>query len=122
MKLASVLLAAATAMLGCQNESKLDGSGGVKEGALEQKPTVAPPTPKPGANASLEDRVKYLEAEHARYADMLAWLDQIYQAQKAQEAAEHATLAVDVKPDVEGGQVEGPSGACVTLVEAWDFA
>jgi hypothetical protein len=39
-----------------------------------------------------------------------------------EEPAPDATFAVDVKPNLGVGMVEGPSGACVTLVEAWDFA
>jgi hypothetical protein len=39
-----------------------------------------------------------------------------------EEPAPDATFAVDVKPNLGMGMVEGPSGACVTLVEAWDFA
>lgn len=39
-----------------------------------------------------------------------------------EEPAPDATFAVDVSPDVKGGQVEGPATACVTLIEAWDFA
>ena len=39
-----------------------------------------------------------------------------------EEPAPDATFAVDVKPNVNLGMVEGPNTACVTLVEAWDFA
>ena len=101
--LASVLLASAL-LFGCQNEaSKLDGS--------------------------LEDRVKKLEADNTKYKDELEWLNGIYKQQKAQQEAQeanepdpNATFAVDIAPDLKAGQVEGPATACVTLVEAWDFA
>jgi hypothetical protein len=37
------------------------------------------------------------------------------------EPAPDATFAVDVKPDLQIGMVDGPASACVTIVEAWDF-
>ena len=108
MKLGSVLLASAV-LLGCQNESKLDGAG--------------------AGGGSLEARVKKLEEDNAKYKDELEWLNGIYKQQKAQaeqqereEPAPDAVFAVDVASDVKGGQVEGANSACVTVVEAWDFA
>ena len=106
--LASVLFAS-TLLFGCQNESKLDTGG--------------------GGGGSIEDRVKKLEADNAKYKDELEWLNGIYKQQKAQQEAQEAnepatdaTFAVDIAPDLKSGQVEGPATACVTLVEAWDFA
>jgi hypothetical protein len=60
--------------------------------------------------------------------DALAWLDKIYAQQVAQQnrmAADQpdpdAVFAVDVAAAIKAGQVEGPLGAPVTIVEAWDF-
>ena len=106
MRLASVLFVSA-ALLGCQNESKLDSK----------------------TSGDLESRVKKLETDNAKYKDELEWLAGIYKQQKQQteqqereEPAPDAVFAVDVATDVKGGQVEGPNSACVTVVEAWDFA
>src|SRR5579862_7770623 len=107
MKTFARLLLAASLLAGCQNESKLDGKGG----------------------GDLESRVKKLEETNAKYAEALDFLQKVYAQQKQQadsqereEPAEDATFAVDIAPDLTGGQVEGPSTACVTVVEAWDFA
>ena len=111
MKSLACVLFAGALLAGCQNESKLD-QGGAATG-----------------NGSLEDRVKKLEADNQKYHDELEWLAGIYKQQRAQqeqqeanEPALDATFAVDITPDVKTGQVEGPANACVTLVEAWDFA
>ncbi len=112
MKLASVLFASAlvTSSVGCQNESKLDNAPGATGG-------------------SLEARVKKLEDDNAKYKEALEFLQKVYNQQKQQQQAQeesepdpNAVFAVDVTPDVKGGQVEGPNSACVTVVEAWDFA
>jgi outer membrane murein-binding lipoprotein Lpp len=103
---ASVLFAAAL-LAGCQNESKLDGSGG-----------------------NLEARVKKLEEQNAKYAEALEWVSGIHAQQKQQARARednepdpNAMFAVDIKPNIEAGLVEGPAtGAQVTIVEAFDFA
>jgi hypothetical protein len=39
-----------------------------------------------------------------------------------EEPAPDATFAVNVQQNVQLGMVEGPNDACVTVVEAWDFA
>ena len=108
--LASVLLASSL-LLGCQNDSKLDSTGSG------------------GGGGSLEARVKKLEDQNAKYAEALEFLQKVYGQQKAQQAAqereepaEDAVFAVDIAPDLAGGQVEGPATACITIVEAWDFA
>jgi outer membrane murein-binding lipoprotein Lpp len=111
--LASVLFASAL-LFGCQNESKLNQTSS-------------------GGGGDLDTRVKKLEAENTKYKDMLDWLYPQYQKMKAQSDAQekaqaenepdpNATFAVDIAPDLKLGQVEGPPTACVTLVEAWDFA
>ncbi len=109
MKTLARLLLATSLISGigaCQNDSKLDGKGG-----------------------DLEARVKKLEETNAKYAEALDFLQKVYAQQKQQadsqereEPAEDATFAVDIAPDLQGGQVEGPTTACVTVVEAWDFA
>ena len=107
--IASILFAAAL-FAGCQNESKLDGSG--------------------GGGGNLEARVKKLEETNAKYAEALDFLQKVYgqqkqqqQAQEESEPAPDAMFAVDIKPNIEAGLVEGPAtGANVTIVEAWDFA
>jgi outer membrane murein-binding lipoprotein Lpp len=107
MKTLATALFASALLLGCQNDSKLDGKSG----------------------GDLEARVKKLEAANAKYAEALDFLQEVYSKQKQQQQAEEreepaddATFAVDIAPDLAGGQVEGPATACVTLVEAWDFA
>ena len=109
MKFTSLLLATAL-FAGCQNDSKLDSKGS-------------------GGGGDLEARVKKLEDQNAKYAEALDFLQKVYNQQKAQqdqqereEPAEDAVFAVDIAPDVKGGQVEGPATACITIVEAWDFA
>ena len=74
---------------------------------------------------ALEDRIKALEAENAKNHDAMAFLQQAYAQQKAQqdeqdakEPAPDAIFAVDIT----GDQVDGPDDALVTIVEAWDFA
>ena len=106
MKFASALLASSL-VLGCTNDSKLDSAGG----------------------GSLEARVKKLEETNAKYAEALDFLQKVYGQQKGQQAqqeqeepAPDAVFAIDVASDLKGGQVEGASSACVTVVEAWDFA
>src|SRR5882762_7751025 len=111
MKRIATSLLLAAALLGCQNDSKLDSKGGG------------------GGGGDLEARVKKLEEQNAKYAEALDFLQKVYNQQKQQseaqereEPAPDATFAIDVASDVAGGQVEGPKTACVTVVEAWDFA
>ena len=84
-------------------------------------------------NDKLEERVKKLEDQNAKYAEMLATLQDMYTKQKQQAAqqqqqredsapAEDAVFAVDIADDIANHQVEGPNSATVTIVEAWDFA
>ncbi|HEY1813441.1 MAG TPA: thioredoxin domain-containing protein [Kofleriaceae bacterium] len=81
------------------------------------------------SSADLEARVKKLEADNAKYAEALAFLQKVFEQQKAQadaqdadEPADDAIFAVDIAPDLAAGQVEGPADAPVTIVEAFDFA
>ena len=109
MKTLATVLFASSLLLGCQNESKLEGGA--------------------GGGGNLEARVKKLEDQNAKYAEALDFLQKVYNQQKGQqeqqereEPAEDAVFAVDIAPDIAGGQVDGPNTACVTVVEAWDFA
>jgi protein-disulfide isomerase len=79
--------------------------------------------------ADLEERVRKLEADNAKYAEALAFLQQVYdqqvaqrQAQEDREPAPGAIFAVPVADAVAAGQVAGPSSAPVTIVKAFDFA
>jgi outer membrane murein-binding lipoprotein Lpp len=103
MKSLACVLLASSLVAGCQNDSKLNGD--------------------------LESRVKKLEDQNAKYAEALDFLQKVYSQQKQQQAqqennepAPDAVFAVDIAPDLKGGQVEGANSACVTVVEAWDFA
>jgi outer membrane murein-binding lipoprotein Lpp len=107
MKTLATALFASSLLLGCQNDSKLDSK----------------------SSGDLAARVKKLEDQMAKHGEALDFLDQVYAQQKQQQQAEEretpapdATFAVDIAPDLAAGQVEGPATACVTLVEAWDFA
>ena len=108
--LASTLFAGAL-LMGCQTESKLDKTAGATGGG------------------DLESRVAKLEADNAKYKEALEFLQKVYNQQKQQQQAQEeqepdpsAVFAVDIGSDVKAGQVEGPNSACVTIVEAWDFA
>lgn len=77
----------------------------------------------------LEERVKKLEADNAKYAEALAFLQQVYeqqvaarQGQEDREPAPGAIFAVPVGDAVAAGQVNGPASAPVTIVKAFDFA
>ncbi len=115
--LSSVFLACSLmSALGCQNDSKLDKGGGATASSSS-------------GGGDLESRVKKLEADQAKHAEALDFLDKVYAQQKQQadqqereEPAPDAIFAVDIKPDVAAGQVEGPANAPVTIVEAFDFA
>ncbi len=81
------------------------------------------------APAELEERVRKLEADNAKYADALAFLQQVYEQQAAarqgqedREPAPGAVFAVPVADAVAAGQVNGPASAPVTLIKAFDFA
>jgi hypothetical protein len=88
------------------------------------------------SNAELEDRVKKLEEQNKKYSEALDYLQKVYdhnkqsaeqqakqqKEQEDNEPAPDAVFAVNVADDVKGAQVEGPNSACVTVIEAWDFA
>ena len=122
---AAVLLVVAAA---CQEApSKLDSVRATTPEATDQPGTAA--TPALPANASLEERVARLEGQLRKYAEPLDFLSKVYaqqqQQQKQQEREEpapDAVFAVDIANDVKAGQIEGPTTAMITIVEAWDFA
>jgi hypothetical protein len=112
------------AMAGCDNASRLDKA---TKGAPKAAPSAS--TPKIDRSGSLEDRVAKLEDIQEKNAEALEFLNKVYgqqkqqqQAQERSEPAPDAVFAVDIAADVKGGLVEGPAGALVTIVEAWDFA
>jgi protein-disulfide isomerase len=111
MKTLSTVFLACSLLAACQNDSKLDSATGAKP------------------SGDLESRVKKLEADAAKHAEALEFLDKVYAQQKQQadsqereEPAPDAIFAVDITPDLKAGQVEGPANAPVTIVEAFDFA
>jgi hypothetical protein len=117
-------LLATLSQVGCENTSRLDKT--VKPLEADKGAT---PTAKADRSGSLEDRVARLEDTYAKNAEALDFLNKVYAQQKAQQqaAAERdpdpdAMFAVDVAANVKLGMVEGPAGAPVTIVEAWDFA
>ena len=80
-------------------------------------------------SGDLETRVRRLEDNWAKYAEALDFLGKVYAQQKAQQQQQEqaepdptAVFAVNVADNVKLGMVEGPTGASVTIVEAWDFA
>ena len=112
MKTLSTVFLACSLLAACQNDSKLDSAG---SGA---KPS-----------GDLEARVKKLEADAAKHAEALEFLDKVYAQQKQQadqqgreEPAPDAIFAVDIAQDIKAGQIEGAANAPVTIVEAFDFA
>jgi len=116
-RLVSVVVACAL-VTGCQSSAKPEVKGPAKPLAQE-----------PGSTATLEARVQKLEADNARYAEALEFLQKVYDQQKAQaeadqanEPADDAIFAVDIAPDLAAGLIEGPLDAPVTIVEAFDFA
>jgi hypothetical protein len=99
--------------------------------ACEKKPSpldkVAKDMPAPGgaSSGSLEARVAKLE----KYSEALEFLQKVYDQQKQQQAqqedrepAPDAVFAVDIAQNIALGQIEGPTQAAVTIIEAWDFA
>ena len=84
--------------------------------------------PDPGVGSTLE-RLHRIEVSLGRREESLGFLEMVYaqqkqqqEAQEAQEPDPNAVFAVDISKPLAAGQVEGPSSALVTIVEAWDFA
>ena len=139
------LLSLALFLVACQNTpSQLEGktTGGASKGDSNLSELVAAAKrlderlakfealhkPDPGAGSTLE-RLHRIEVGLARREEALGFLEMAYaqqkQQQEAQEANEpdpNAVFAVDISKALAAGQVDGPTSAMVTIVEAWDFA
>jgi len=117
MKSLGLFAALMIASLGCENaKSKLDDM------PKEATPTIV------DHSGSIEDRVARLEATFSKNAEALDFLAKVYAQQKQQqqhgrpgEPDPNAVFAVDISQNLAAGQVDGPNGALVTIVEAWDF-
>ncbi len=111
---------------GCENaKSHLDT---VKAAPTAEKPAAAPSAPA-DHSGDVEARLRRLEDTYAKNAEALDFLNKVYaqqkqqqQQQEAQDPDPTAVFAVNIADNVKLGMVEGPSGAAVTIVEAWDFA
>ena len=120
---AAVLLLSA----GCEsNKSKLDG---VKPMANEGGAGAGPAPAQADHSGDVETRLRRLEDNYARHAEALDFLGKVYAQQKAQQAQQEASepdptavFAVDIKENLAAGMYEGPLGAPVTIIEAFDFA
>jgi len=124
--LSSVTIVSLLALVGCDNASRLDKS--TKAVPNAEAPAASQPA-KADHSGSLEERVARLEDNFTKYGEALEFLQKVYaqqksqqQAQERQDPAPDAMFAVDIAPDLKIGMVEGPAGAAVTIVEAWDFA
>jgi len=124
------LLLAAAAVVGCENtQSRLDDVAKATP-TVKAAPGAAPaPTAEADHTGDVETRLRRLEDNYAKYAEALDFLGKVYAQQKAQQAQQEeqepdptAVFAVNIAEDVKAGQVEGPTTAMVTIVEAWDFA
>ena len=124
----SVGIVAMLALLGCENTSRLDKT--MQPVPKSNAPAASAPTAtKVDRSGPLEERVARLEDTLAKNAEALDFLNKVYAQQKAQQQAQQqsepaadAVFAIDVSQNVKAGLVEGPAGAAVTIVEAWDFA
>jgi hypothetical protein len=126
---AAVLLLAT----GCENgKSKLDGVKPMtndKAGPTAGGPGAGPVSAEADHSGDVETRLRRLEDNYAKYAEALDFLGKVYAQQKAQQAQQEASepdptavFAVNISDNLAMGMVEGPIGAPITIVEAWDFA
>lgn len=129
MRLAA--LAVAAVFVGCHPSSDRDTIVKLEEriAVLEQQRAHEQRAEGIDPNAPIGERVARLEGIAARYSDALEFLQAAFQAQKREDAAREereldpeAMFAVDIRGAVAAGQVEGPAGAAVTIVKAFDFA
>ena len=110
---------------GCETQkSRLDTVA-----KTDPKAPAAAPSVQADHSGDLESRVRRLEDNWAKYAEALDFLGKVYAQQKAQQQQQEqsepdptAVFAVNIADNVKLGMVEGPTGASVTIVEAWDFA
>ena len=128
-KLSTTALLAALALAACQQApSRLDKVTSTAGSTAPGKSAEAP-AGKIDRSGSVEQQLARLQDAYDRNAEAMAFLNKVFDQQKAQQAAQEreepaddAVFAVDIAPDVKLGQVEGPASASVTIVEAWDFA
>jgi hypothetical protein len=119
---AALLLVTAS---GCDSQkSRLDTVA-----KTDPKAPAAAPSVQADHSGDLESRVRRLEDNYAKYAEALDFLGKVYAQQKAQQQQQEesepdptAVFAVNITDNVKLGMVEGPTGASITIVEAWDFA
>jgi len=85
--------------------------------------------PRIDRSGSVEQQLRRLQDAYDHDAEAIAFLNQVYAQQKAQQAqrdsdepADDAVFAVDVTGDIALGQVDGPASAPVTIIKAFDFA
>ena len=111
---------------GCETQkSRLDTVA-----KTDPKAPAAAPSVQADHSGDLESRVRRLEDNWAKYAEALDFLQKVFQQQKGQQQQQErdeldpaAMFAVDIQQSVAAGLIEGsPTGAAVTIVEAWDFA
>ena len=124
------LLAAVTACE--QQQSRLDkvtANKVAQAGASAPGSTTPPGKGKIDRGGTVEQQLARLQDAYDRNAEAMDFLNSVYNQQKAQraaqerdEAAEDAVFAVDVSGEVQAGQVDGPAGAPITIVKAFDFA
>jgi protein-disulfide isomerase len=129
-------LAVVAALVGCeQQHSRLDKitkdskAAEARGSEPSAMPGAAPAALKIDRTGTIEERLARLEDAHDRNAEALDFLNKVYAQQKAQQQAQErdepapdAMFAVAIADDVKAGQVEGPAGAAVTIVKAFDFA
>lgn len=60
-------------------------------------------------------------AKLEQYTEALEFLQQVYESQP-KKPAKDLCAAVEISENIKLGQIEGPVGAPITIVEAWDFA
>ena len=120
ISVAMFVMAVTAAGVGCQPQAAARGTTPASRPAEPGKATVA---------GTLEQRLARLEAAYARNAAALEFLAKVYASQQQQqeaadrdEPAADAMFAVDIADDVKAGQVDGPPGAAVTVIKAFDFA
>lgn len=132
MKLGTSLVLVLATVVGCENtQSRLDDVTKVAPAPTapnQQQPGVQPPIAA-DHSGDVETRLRRLEDNYAKYAEALDFLGKVYAQQKAQQAQQEAqepdptaVFAVNISENVAMGMVEGPVGAPITIVEAWDFA
>jgi hypothetical protein len=119
------------ALLGCENTSRLDKT--TKPVPTAEAPAASTPSApgpvKVDRTGTVEERLARVEDTLSKNAEALDFLNKVYAQQKAQqqqqqreEHAPDAVFAVDISSNVKSGMFEGPPGALVTVIEAWDFA